>query len=86
MMRAFARSFHRHPDDADELVQDTLLRALSSIGTFIPGTSLKSWMFTIMRNAFNTSYARRKWEPVGLEEDVVMHPAAQEWCVRAKEL
>lgn len=51
-LRAFARTFTVDPNDGDDLVQETLMRALRSLDGFHPGTSLKSWLFTIMRNAF----------------------------------
>ncbi|MBE0693284.1 MAG: hypothetical protein IH590_09270, partial [Aquamicrobium sp.] len=53
-LRAFARTFYRETTEADDLVQETLTRALASLHQFRPGTSMKSWLFTIMRNAFYT--------------------------------
>jgi RNA polymerase sigma-70 factor (ECF subfamily) len=89
-LRAFSRGFHRNADDADDLVQETLQKALSSLETFAPGTSLRSWMFTIMRNSFNTSYRRRKREPTGVDADiaetVIARPPGQEWSLRGREL
>lgn len=88
-LRAFARSFHREVDRSDDLVQDTLTRAIASIHTFQRGTRLKSWLFTIMRNRFYTDYKRRKREPTGEKECVsylsVMQPT-QEWSQRGVEL
>jgi RNA polymerase sigma-70 factor (ECF subfamily) len=49
-LRAFARSLTGQPDRADDLVQDTVVRALSAAHQFQPGTNLKAWMFTILRN------------------------------------
>ncbi|WP_376087732.1 sigma-70 family RNA polymerase sigma factor [Roseomonas sp. CCTCC AB2023176] len=57
-LRAFARFLTRDPTAADDLVQDTLLRALRNEAQWAPGTSLKAWTFTILRNAFLE--ARRK--------------------------
>jgi RNA polymerase sigma-70 factor (ECF subfamily) len=89
-LRAFSRGFHRNPDDADDLVQETLQKALGALHSFRPGTSLKNWMFTIMRNSFNTSYRRRKREPTGANADVagtvVGLPPSQEWSLRGSEL
>jgi RNA polymerase sigma-70 factor, ECF subfamily len=51
-MRAFARSLCRNRDEADDLAQDALYRALMSWRTFQPGTNLKAWVFTILRNRF----------------------------------
>jgi RNA polymerase sigma-70 factor, ECF subfamily len=87
-LRRFARRFCRNPCDADDLVQDTLLKALAAIDTFEPDTKLKSWMFTIMRNAHHTQYVRNKRFVAGLEDIeslVPPSPPSQEWTVRAKE-
>ena len=51
-LRAFARFLARDAAAADDLVQDALLRALRSEAQWEPGTSLKAWTFTILRNAF----------------------------------
>lgn len=51
-MRAFARSLCRNRDEADDLAQDALYRALISWRTFQPNTNLKAWVFTILRNRF----------------------------------
>ncbi len=89
-MRAFSRTFHRNAEDADDLVQETLQKALNSLETFVPGTRLRSWLFTIMRNSFNTSFRRKKREPTGTKADIaetaIPHPASQEWCLRGREL
>lgn len=53
-LRAFARTFCRIPDDADDLVQETLTKGLANIDKFEPGTRMKSWLFTIMRNTYYT--------------------------------
>lgn len=55
-LRAFAFSLTSQRSDADDLVQDTLVRAIQSIHQFTPGTRLKSWLFTIMRNSHRSSY------------------------------
>lgn len=57
-LRAFARSFYRNPADADDLVQETLMKGIANIEKFEPGTRMKSWLFTIMRNTFNTRIRR----------------------------
>ena len=46
-LRAFAISLSGNVDRADDLVQETLLRALANIGSFEPGTNLEAWLFTI---------------------------------------
>lgn len=49
-LRAFAWFLARNRDRADDLVQDTIVRALSEAHRFQAGTNLKAWMFTILRN------------------------------------
>jgi RNA polymerase sigma-70 factor, ECF subfamily len=51
-LRAYARSLVHNADGADDLVQDTLLRAWASRVQFIEGTNFRAWMFTILRNRF----------------------------------
>lgn len=88
-LRAFARTFYRDPDTADDLVQETLVRALSAINQFRPGTSMKSWLFTIMRNAFYTKVRVETREAPGATDCVslqVASNATQEWSVRGGEI
>lgn len=83
-LRAFARTFTSASFEADDLVQETLLRALRSIEQFEPGTSLKSWLFTIMRNAFRTQYKIRTRESPGstnCAELPIPTAPSQEWSV-----
>ena len=70
-LRGFARFLARDRTAADDLVQDGLVRALGSIHQFRPGTNLKAWLFTILRNAFYESARRRKREMQGLTEHSV---------------
>ncbi|MGV2186556.1 sigma-70 family RNA polymerase sigma factor [Rhizobium rhizogenes] len=88
-LRAFARTFHRNSTDADDLVQETLAKALANLGQFDPGTRLKSWLFTIMRNTFCTKFRVARREAPGIQKCVSgigVTPASQEWTIRAKEL
>src|SRR5690606_29467249 len=88
-LRAFARTFYRDPNEADDLVQDTLTRALSAIHQFRPGTSMKSWLFTIMRNAFYTRIKIEKREAPGAADCASLRPATdptQEWSARGREI
>jgi RNA polymerase sigma-70 factor (ECF subfamily) len=48
----FAMTLTRHPNEAEDLVQETYLRALRAGEQFSPETNLKAWLFTIMRNAW----------------------------------
>jgi RNA polymerase sigma-70 factor (ECF subfamily) len=61
-LRAFAISLTGSVDHADDLVQDAFLRGLSHIDSFQPGTNMQAWLFTILRNQFNTSFRRRRRE------------------------
>jgi RNA polymerase sigma-70 factor (ECF subfamily) len=49
-LRGFARFLARDPTAADDLVQETILRALRAEAQWIPGTSLRAWLFRILRN------------------------------------
>lgn len=61
----------RNPRDAEDLVQDTYVRALERYHLFKPGTNLKAWMFRVMTNRFINLYRRRRASPVGASfEDV----------------
>lgn len=59
-LRAFAISLSRNSDRAEDLVQDTLLRALANIHSFQPGTNMGAWLFTILRNRFLSEYRRQR--------------------------
>lgn len=88
-LRAFARTFCRNTSDADDLVQETLMKALANLDKFEPGTKLKSWLFTIMRNTFYTRSKVLGREAPGLEECVSGDSpmdATQEVQARAREV
>jgi len=53
----------RHAADAEELVQDTYLRAYRFFHRFRPGSSFRAWIFRVMRNLFITQYRRRQRKP-----------------------
>ncbi|WP_372421416.1 sigma-70 family RNA polymerase sigma factor [Salinarimonas chemoclinalis] len=61
-LRAYAVSLCGSPDRADDLVQDTLLRALAKLDRFEPGTNLRAWLFTILRNLFFSEHRKRRHE------------------------
>lgn len=66
-LRAFARFLVRDRVAADDIVQDSLVRALAAIDQFQPGTNLKAWLFTILRNQFYEQGRRRKREAYALQ-------------------
>ncbi len=61
-LRAFARSLSGSIDRADDLVQETLVKAWSHAETFQPGTNLNAWLFTILRNVFYSEMRKRRRE------------------------
>ena len=61
-LRAFAISLSGNIDRADDLVQETLLRAMANIDSFQPGTNMSAWLFTILRNHFRSEYRKRRRE------------------------
>ncbi|MHB8529330.1 MAG: sigma-70 family RNA polymerase sigma factor [Caulobacteraceae bacterium] len=88
-LRAFAWSISRNAADADDLVQETLVKAWSHRDTFEPGTNLRAWLFTILRNTHHTSVVRRRRE-VRDEDDHHAHALTsaprQEWNLTVRAL
>jgi RNA polymerase sigma-70 factor, ECF subfamily len=58
-LRAFAVSLTHNTDKADDLVQETLVKAWDKHASFQPGTNLKAWLFTILRNEFYSQMRKR---------------------------
>jgi RNA polymerase sigma-70 factor (ECF subfamily) len=61
-LRAFAIALCGNVDRADDLVQEALLRALTNLSSFEPGTNMSAWLFTILRNQFRSEYRKRRRE------------------------
>ena len=59
-LMSFAISFTKDTDDAADLVQDTLVKALRCAHNFQEGTNLKAWLYTILRNTYINNYRRRQ--------------------------
>jgi RNA polymerase sigma-70 factor (ECF subfamily) len=70
----FALYLTRRPPDADDLVQETYLRAFRFAHRFEPGTHLRAWLFQILRNTFLTFYRRESRELAVLDKEVVDGP------------
>lgn len=88
-LRAFARSFCRNVSDADDLVQETLLKGIANIHRYQPDTNMKSWLFTIMRNTFYTRVKIYNRESPAAGDCASAEPTTQppqEWRLRGKEL
>jgi RNA polymerase sigma-70 factor, ECF subfamily len=61
-LRAFAISLSGNADRANDLVQETLLKAWAHRDSFEPGTNMQAWLFTILRNQFRSEYRKRRRE------------------------
>jgi RNA polymerase sigma-70 factor (ECF subfamily) len=61
-LRAFARFLTGNPTEADDLVQDAVLRGLGSLNQYQPTVGLRAWLFTILRNRFYEQARRRRIE------------------------
>jgi RNA polymerase sigma-70 factor (ECF subfamily) len=57
----------RNPTDAEDLVQETVLRAYRGFAGFQEGTNLKAWLYRILTNSFINTYRKRQREPVTVE-------------------
>jgi RNA polymerase sigma-70 factor (ECF subfamily) len=80
-LRAFARGLCGRPDLADDLVQETMLKAWAAQERFEPGTSMRAWTFVILRNAWLTDMRRNRFRAdydENVAERILTTPAAQE--------
>ncbi len=68
---ATALRLTRSPSDAEDLVQDTYLKAFRAAAQFQPGTNLKAWLFTILQNTFRNRQRDRGREPVDVDSETV---------------
>ncbi|MEE1878051.1 sigma-70 family RNA polymerase sigma factor [Altererythrobacter litoralis] len=80
-LRAFARGLCGRPDMADDLVQETMLKAWAAQDRFEPGTSMRAWTFVILRNAYLTDMRRNRFRgeyDETVAERILVAPAGQE--------
>ena len=80
-LRAFARGLCGRPDMADDLVQETMLKAWAAQERFEPGTSMRAWTFVILRNAYLTDMRRNRFRgdyDDNVAERILTAPAGQE--------
>ena len=85
-LRAFARSLCGNQEMADDLAQETLVKAWQARNMFAPGTNLKAWLFTILRNQFYSD-RRRAWRQAPWDQDAAERiPGGSEDQVHSAEL
>lgn len=81
-MRAFARSLCRDRDLADDMVQETCLKAWAARDRFNPGAPMKPWLFRILRNN-HVQHGRRAWRSSPLDpadaEQALVAPDTAQW-------
>ena len=90
-LRRYAMVLCRHRDQADDLVQEALLRAIDHLHQFRPGTNLRAWLFTILRNAhLNNCRRNQRYGVTSIDERPAAFeqpsPSAQADVVALKEL
>jgi len=61
----------RNPADAEDLVQETMMRAYRAFARFEAGTNLKAWLFRILTNAYINTYRKKQREPQKVSQDEV---------------
>jgi RNA polymerase sigma-70 factor, ECF subfamily len=88
-LRGYAMSLTGCSSDADDLVQDALMRAWRSRDCFVMGSNLKAWLFKIVRNTFYTTMAKRRNTVQDVEGKMAARLACtpeQEWRLQYGEL
>src|SRR3989449_10229596 len=74
-----ARRMTRVPADAEDLVQDTYLKAFRAADSFKPGTNLRAWLFTILHNTARNLARDRARDTVTIDSDAVDRAADTPW-------
>ena len=88
-LRAYAWTLTRRGQDVDDLVQETLAKAIANVDKFRMGTNLRAWLMTIMRNTFLNEIVKTSRLRTGGTECVSARawvPATQEWSLRGREI
>lgn len=75
-LRAFALSLAGNVDRADDLVQETLVKAWHKLASYEEGTNLKAWLFTILRNAFYSDLRKHRRETPDVDGEHAMRLAS----------
>lgn len=88
-LRAFARALCACRDRADDLAQETLLRAWAARDRYCAGTNFKAWAFTILRNHFYSEVRRSRFRgdyEEGMAERLLQAPASQDSSVELSDI
>ena len=84
LVGSVSRSMCRDADLAEDILQEALCKAWGARSTFCPGSNLKAWLLTILRNTYY-QYCRRAWRLLPLNEDVALNIPGpeneQQWSV-----
>jgi RNA polymerase sigma-70 factor (ECF subfamily) len=83
-LKGFAIHFTKNTEDAEDLIQDTLYKALRYKDHFQDGTNFKGWLYTIMRNIFINGYKRKKLQQQvsqAAQQDFIMNSIPSEDAV-----
>lgn len=87
-LRAFARSLVSDASYADDLVQETVLKAWSNLDNYQSGTNMRAWMFTILRNTFYSEFRKRRREVEDIDgkfAEQVVDRAAQDGVMELRD-
>lgn len=87
-LKRYASALFRNRDGADDLVQDTLLRALEKSELWTPGTNLRAWLFTLMHNLYVNQVRRsvREGQKINLDRIKPSTAPAQIWSLLMRDV